>query len=103
MSAAYLDWLTDLFQEAQVPYDASTADYLDQALRRIAAAPDAPEEEVLRILQARWLRQGSSGQQLLAALLRHEAFSRRDSPLRPQEGVGYFTNDQWREDEGIEA
>lgn len=103
MSAAYLDWLTDLFDEAQVPYDADTADYLDQALRRIADAEGSSEEEVWRTLQQRWLRHGPSGRQLLAALLRHEAFSRRDSPLRPTEGVGYFTNDQWREEEGLEA
>lgn len=103
MSAAYLDWLTDLFDEAQVPYNPETADYLDKALRRIADAPSAPEEEVWRVLQKRWLRHGPSGRQLLAGLLRHEAFSRRDSPLRPHEGVGYFTNDQWREEEGLEA
>ena len=55
------------------------------------------EEAVFRTLQKRWLRSGPSGRQLLATLLRHEVFSRRDSPLRPQEGVGYLTNDQLRE------
>lgn len=101
MSAAYLDWLTDLFDEAQVPYDAGSAELLDQSLRRIADAEDQPEEEVWRRLNKRWLRSGPSGRQLLAALLRHEVYSRRDSPLRPHEGVGYFTNDQWREEEDL--
>ncbi len=100
MSAAYLDWLTDLFDEAQVPYTDDTADFLDAALRRIADAEGEDEETVFRVLTRRWLRHGPSGRQLLAALIRHEAFSRRDSPLRPKEGVGYFTNDQWRESEG---
>jgi|GEM_PF-1828717 len=94
MSAAYLDWLTDLFDEAQVPYTPETANYLDRSLRRIADAEEDDEETVLRRLRERWLRLGPSGRQLLAALLRHEAYSRRDSPLRPHEGMGYFTNDQ---------
>ncbi|MCK6506468.1 hypothetical protein L6R53_24365 [Myxococcota bacterium] len=98
MRAAYLDWMTDLFDEAQVPYTPQTADFLDKALRRIADAEEDDEETVWRILRDRWLRHGPSGKQLLAALLRHEAFSRRDSPLRPQEGVGYYTNDQLVDD-----
>lgn len=98
MSAAYLNWLTDLFDEAQVPYTADTADLLDAALRRIADAEEDDEETVWRTLRSRWLRHGPSGRQLLAGLLRHEAYSRRDSPLRPTEGVGYYTNDQLVDD-----
>ena len=33
-----------------------------------------------------------SGRQLLTAFIRDEAFSRRDSPMRPHEGGGYYTN-----------
>ena len=94
MSAAYLEWLTDLFAEAQVPYTPETADFLDLALRHIADAEEDDEETVVRRLRQKWLRHGPEGRQLLAALLRHEAYSRRDSPLRPHEGMGYFTNDQ---------
>lgn len=94
MPAAYLDWLTDLFEEAQVPFDASTAAYLDVALRRIAAAaPNAAEEDVYRVLRDKWLRHGQPGRQLLTSLLRDEVFARRDSPMRPKEGGGYYTNE----------
>ena len=92
MSATYLDWLTDLFDEAQITYDAETAVYLDQCLRRIAGAEGADEETVFRKLRDGWLRNGPSGRQLLAGLLRSQVFSRRDSPMRPTEGVGYYTN-----------
>lgn len=92
MSATYLDWLTDLFEEAQVPYSADNADFLDQCLRRIAGAEGADEEAVFRKLERSWLRNGPSGRQLLAGLLRSQVFSRRDSPMRPHEGVGYYTN-----------
>ena len=92
MSANYLQWLTDLFDEAQVPYTPDSADYLDGCLRRIAAAEGADEETVYRKLRDGWLRKGPSGRQLLAGLLRAQAFSKRDSPLRPTEGVGYYTN-----------
>lgn len=92
MAASYLDWLTDLFEEAQVPCTADNAAYLDQCLRRIAGAEGADEEAVFRKLQQGWLRNGPSGRQLLAGLLRNQVFSRRDSPMRPQEGTGYFTN-----------
>lgn len=91
---AWLDWLTDLFEEAQVPYNAETAPHLDAALRKIAACgPNADEEEVYRKLRQRWLSQGRPGWQLLAGHLRDEIFSRRDSPMRPKEGDAYFTND----------
>jgi len=43
-------------------------------------------------LRETWLRNGPSGRQLLASHLRSEVFSRRDSPLRPTEGVGYYVN-----------
>lgn len=92
MSASYLDWLTDLFEEAQVPYTAETAPYLDQCLRRIARAETADEETVFRTLRDRWLKIGPPGRQLLASHLRSEVFSRRDSPMRPTEGNGYYTN-----------
>jgi hypothetical protein len=88
----YLDWLTDLFEEAQVPYDATTSPWLDQALRRIAKAEKDDEETVYRKLEKRWLRNGKAGWQLLAGLLRHEVYARRDSPIRPQEGLGHYTN-----------
>ncbi len=101
MPAAYLDWLTDLFDEAQVPYTPDTAEWLDASLRRIADAEGQPEDAVWRTLQKRWLRHGPSGKQLLAALLRQQVYARRDSPLRPQEGQAYFTNDQWRKEEGL--
>jgi len=92
MAAAYLQWLDELFDEAQVPVHADTMDYLDQCLRRIAEAEDDPEEVVYRTLQRRWLRHGPPGRQLLASLLRGQVFSRRDSPFRPTEGGGYYTN-----------
>jgi hypothetical protein len=92
MSTAYLSWLEDLFDEAQVPFRPDTADYLDASLRRIADAEDASEEDVLNTLRRRWLRHGEPGRQLLASLLRNAVFSRRDSPLRPTEGDGYYTN-----------
>jgi hypothetical protein len=92
MPAAYLDWLTELFEEAQVPYTPATADYLDQCLRRIADAEEDDEETVFRTLRQRWLRHGPPGHQLLAGLLRGEVFARRDSPLRPTEGGAYYTN-----------
>jgi len=48
---------------------------------------------VYRTLRTRWLNQGLPGRQLLASFLRDEVFSRRDSPMRPKEGAGYFTNE----------
>ncbi len=92
--ASYLDWLSDIFEEAQVEHDASTAAYLDTALRKIAATPPGASEEVVyRRLRERWLNHGQPGRQLLASFLRDEVYSRRDSPMRPQEGTGYFTNE----------
>ncbi len=94
MAARYLDWLTELFDEAQVPYTPASAPWLDQSLRRIAAVPaGASEETVFRALRQRWLNQGQPGRQLLASFLRDEVFVRADSPLRPREGEGYYTNE----------
>jgi len=90
--AAYLDWLTEVFEEAQVPYTPETAPYLDVAMRKLVGGEGVSEEEVFRRLRDRWLRHGPSGRQLLAAFVRDEAFSRRDSPMRPKEGGGYYTN-----------
>lgn len=92
MPAAYLDWLADVFEEAQVPYTAETADYLDRAMRKLVSAETADEEVVFRKIRDRWLRQGQPGRQLLAAFIRDEVYSRRDSPFRPQEGGAYYTN-----------
>lgn len=94
MAARYLDWLAELFEEAQVTCNAESAPWLDASLRRIAGvAEGASEEAVYRMLRERWLNQGVPGRQLLATFLRDEVFARRDSPLRPKEGEGYFTNE----------
>lgn len=95
MAAAYLDWLVDVFEEAQVDYTPDTAAWLDRSLRNIAGLPDADEEAVYRKLRERWLNHGQPGRQLLIALLRDDVYSRRDSPMRPKEGEGYYTN-EWR-------
>ena len=92
MSTAYLEWIDDLLEEAQVPLGPETAGYIDTCLREIAGVGNADAEAVYRALHQGWLRHGESGRQLLAALLRGQVFSRRDSPLRPQEGVGYYVN-----------
>jgi hypothetical protein len=93
MPAAYLDWLADVFEEAQVPYNADTADYLDVSMRKLVGATAADDEEVVyRRIRDRWLRHGAPGRQLLGAFIRDEAFSRRDSPMRPKEGDAYYTN-----------
>lgn len=89
---AYLDWLKDVFEEAQVDYTPATAATLDQAMRRIVAGPDASEEEVFRRIREKWLRHGLPGRQLLAAFIRDEVYARRDSTMRPVEGTGYYTN-----------
>lgn len=93
--ARYLDWLDPLFEEAQVSRAPEHDAWLDRSLRSIAGLPDATEEQVYRKLRARWLDHGRPGWQLLAGLLRDEVYSRRDSPMRPKEGSGYFTN-EWR-------
>lgn len=94
MAVRYLEWLAELFDEAQVPYTAENAEFLDQCLRRIAGTPaGASEEVVYRALRTRWLNQGVPGRQLLGSFLRDEVFARRDSPMRPKEGEGYFTNE----------
>lgn len=92
MSAAYLEWLKDVLEEAQVPHTEATSEYLDQAFRRLSRTEGKPEAEVLATVRRRWLRLGPSGRQLLAGLLRDEVYARRDSPFRPQEGMGYYTN-----------
>ncbi len=97
MAGEYLEWLSDIFDEAQVPVSPEHEDFLDQALHRIAGV-DYPEGEpgtVYRSLQQTFLKAGPSGRQLLAAYLRDEAFARRDSPMRPREGVGFFTNAEY--------
>lgn len=94
MAAHYLEWLADLFDEAQVPFTPETADFLDVSLRKIAGLEaNATEEAVYHRLRQRWLNQGQPGRQLLASFIRDEVFSRRDSPMRPTEGQGYFTNE----------
>lgn len=93
MPAAYLDWLVDVFEEAQVPVTTETAAWLDLSLRKLVKGEGATEEEVYRRLRQRWLDHGVPGRQLLAGLLRDEVYSRRDSPMRPHEGGGYYTND----------
>lgn len=90
---AYLDWLTDVFDEAQVPYTPETAAWLDASLRKISGTEGQDEEAVYRKLRARWLNHGLPGRQLLAGFLRDDVFARRDSPIRPTEGGGYFTNE----------
>lgn len=92
MPAAYLDWLADVFEEAQVAYTPETAAYLDVAMRKLVNAENEDEEVVFRRIRDRWLRHGLPGRQLLAAFIRDEVYSRRDSPFRPQEGGAYYTN-----------
>lgn len=93
MPAAYLDWLTDVFEEAQVPYNETTSPWLDKCLRILVKGESASEEEVYRRLRTRWLNHGQPGRQLLASFLRSEVFARRDSPMRPHEGGAYYTNE----------
>ena len=97
MPAAYLDWLADVFEEAQVPFNAQLspeqAEYLDVSMRKLVGAEKEDEEVVYRRLRERWLKHGLPGRQLLAAFIRDEVFSRRDSPFRPAEGGAYYTND----------
>lgn len=93
MPAAYLEWLADVFEEAQVPYTAETAAYLDSSMRKLVDAEKEDEEVVFRRIRDRWLRHGLPGRQLLAAFIRDEVYARRDSPFRPTEGSAYYTND----------
>ena len=97
MAAEYLDWLVEIFEEAQVPYNAETADTLDRALHHIAGVdyPQSRDDEVLQALRARFLVLGPPGRQLLAAYLRSAVFSDRDSQMRPTPGQGYYTNDEY--------
>jgi hypothetical protein len=92
MPASYLEWLADVFEEAQIPYTPETAPYLDVCVRKLVDGASVSEEEVFRRIRERWLRHGPSGRQLLAAFLRDDVFSRRDSPMRPREGEAYYTN-----------
>ncbi|MFZ5476197.1 MAG: hypothetical protein ACOZNI_05425 [Myxococcota bacterium] len=92
MAAAYLDWLADVFEEAQVPLNEESAPWLDASMRKLVNGEGASDEEMLRRLRERWLKHGQPGRQLLAAFIRDEAFARRDSPLRPREGGAYYTN-----------
>lgn len=97
MPAAYLDWLADVFEDAQVPFNAQLtpeqADWLDVSLRKLVGAEKEDEEVVYRRLRERWLKHGLPGRQLLTAFIRDEVFVRRDSPFRPREGEAYYTND----------
>jgi hypothetical protein len=93
MAAAYLDWLAEVFDEAQVPYTDETSAYLDTCIRRLVQGETATDEEILRRVRDRWLKHGQPGRQLLAAFIRDDVFARRDSPMRPKEGGGYYTND----------
>lgn len=89
----YLHWLRDVFEEAQVPVDERTEAYLDRTCRTIAGLPaSAPGLDVYQALRERFLQIGPPGYQLLAAYLRDAVYSRRDSPIRPGEGVGFFHN-----------
>jgi hypothetical protein len=97
MPAAYLDWLAEIFEDAQVPFHAQLpqeqADYLDVSLRKLVGAENEDEEVVYRRIRERWLKHGLPGRQLLTAFIRDEVYSRRDSPFRPKEGEAYYTND----------
>jgi hypothetical protein len=95
MAAAYLDWIADVIEETQIFPTEESLPYLDASIRQIAGlGPEASDEAVFRTLKERWIRHGPPGVQLLGALLRDAAYCRPDSPLRPTEGEGYFTNDQ---------
>ena len=98
MSADYLAWFEEIFEEAQVPLSAETSDWLDRAMHRIAGLshPQEDPNAVLEVLRDRFLRLGPPGRQLLAAHLRDEAFSRRDSPMRPSQGDAYYDNESNR-------
>ncbi|MCB9759338.1 MAG: hypothetical protein H6739_05820 [Alphaproteobacteria bacterium] len=95
MASEYLDWLADIFEEAQVRYDDSTAEYLDRAMHAIAGVdyPQTEDDAVFRVLKERYLRLGPPGRQLLAAYIRDRVYADRSSPFRPKEGTGHFTNE----------
>ncbi|MBN1336511.1 MAG: hypothetical protein JXB39_11170 [Deltaproteobacteria bacterium] len=94
MGTAWLHWLDPVFEEAQVVHTEATAPVLDAALRRLVGAEaTTPDEVVWRRLCDTWLVHGPPGIQLLGGLLRGQVLSRRDSPLRPREGQGYFTGE----------
>ena len=94
MGTHYLAWLAPVFEVAQVPLSSATAPTLDKALRRIAGVGADTDQRVLYDqLRARWLAHGPPGVQLLCSLIRGEVYGRRESPMRPGEGGGYFTNE----------
>ncbi|MDP2310458.1 MAG: hypothetical protein Q8P18_30855 [Pseudomonadota bacterium] len=97
MPAAYLDWLAEVFEDAQVPFNAQLtpeqATYLDVSLRKLVGAEKEDEEVVYRRIRERWLKHGLPGRQLLTAFIRDEVYVRKDSPFRPAEGGAYYTND----------
>lgn len=99
MAADYLDWLVDIFEEAQVHLDDTTADFLDRALHGIAKVdfPQKEPDQVFRVLRDNFIKIGPPGRQLLAALIRDAAYARRDSPFRPEEGGAHFDNSQYHD------
>lgn len=93
--SSLLSWLAPFLQEHQVPADPEAVPWVLASLQRLAGCgPQASDEEVWRVLQARWLSHGPPGRLLLGSLLRGEVFSRRDSPLRPKEGSGYYKGEE---------
>tara|TARA_B110000037_G_C16910934_1_gene420262 strand:- start:52 stop:354 length:303 start_codon:yes stop_codon:yes gene_type:complete len=97
MSHNYLDWLSEFFDEAEVPFTDETAPAIDIALHRIAgfSFPQDDRNVVLSELRTSFLRLGPTGRQLLGAHLRDELFARRDGALRPKQGGGYYTNEEY--------
>ena len=97
MSHNYLEWLSEFFEEAEVPFNDETSEAIDVALHRIAGLsfPQEDRNVLLTELRNSFLRHGPNGRQLLAAHLRDELFARRDGALRPKQGVGYYTNDEY--------
>jgi len=95
MSLDYLGWFDEIFEEAQVPLSPDTEQWLDRAMHRIAGLehPQQDPDEVLNLLRERFLKLGPPGRQLLAAHIRDEAFARRDSPMRPEQGSAYYDNE----------
>jgi hypothetical protein len=97
MAHNYMEWLRDFFEEAEVPFTEETAPAIDIALHRIAGL-EFPQEDrnvLLTSLRGSFLRLGPNGRQLLAAHLRDELFARRDGALRPKQGGGYYTNEEY--------
>ena len=97
MSHNYLEWLSEFFEEAEVPFNSETSSAIDIALHRIAGLsfPQEDRNVLLNELRSSFLRLGPNGRQLLAAHLRDELFVRRDGALRPKQGGGYYTNAEY--------